>query len=220
MATVVLSQDLRERILDNAKGVFEKRLVAACESYAPDLADRLYAEVFSEYIPHMNALPEEFFMVHTKLFVSKVCDIEMPNGAPTYKHMEFSSPVRIPHGIPSKLTIQFSSYYRSECLTASARLDFKERFPEITEEILSYYDRIQKLLVERTVFRNQVKQILEANRTLAPAIKIWSPLVSLLPVETLARHRETNKKIVKEEVSIDVDLSSMTTAVVANKLSQ
>ena len=220
MATVVLSQDLRERILDNAKGVFEKRLVAACESYAPDLADRLYAKVFNEYIPHMNALPEEFFMVHSKLLVSKVCGIGMPDGIPTYKHMEFSSPVRIPFGLPDKFPVDFNTYYHSGYTGASVRLDFKERFPEITEEILTYYDRIKKLLDERTVFRNQVRKILEANRTLAPAIKIWSPLVSLLPVETLARHNETNKKIVKEEVSIDVDLSSMTTAVVANKLSQ
>ena len=92
-------------------------------------------------------------------------------------------------------------------------------YEDIKAEAIAYMDRVKVLRERQTAFVEQVKKIINAHATLAPALKMWQPLWDLIPEEYKERHRKVVERT-KNEVTVDVDLGSLTAAVVAHKLTR
>jgi hypothetical protein len=69
------------------------------------------------------------------------------------------------------------------------------------------------------MFVEQVKKIINAHATLAPALKLWQPLWDLIPEDYKERHRKVVERT-KSDTQVDVDLGSLTATVVAHKLTR
>lgn len=211
MATVRFSDELKNAIVKNAEAIFKKQIDDALSSYPKDWADRVYERAFASYIPSMNALPSCFFSEVSSLTISHIGELRVGVSCNLTN-------VRVyPHALPNTpdFTIQSTNHY------SKTELKLKDipMYEDIKAEAIAYMDRVKVARERQTAFVEQVKKIINAHATLAPALKMWQPLWDLIPEEYKERHRKVVERT-KNEVSVDVDLGSLTAAVVAHKLTR
>jgi hypothetical protein len=92
-------------------------------------------------------------------------------------------------------------------------------FEDIKAEATAYLERVRVVRERKTMFVEQVKKIINAHATLAPALKLWQPLWDLIPEDYKERHRKVVERT-KSDTQVDVDLGSLTATVVAHKLTR
>jgi hypothetical protein len=92
-------------------------------------------------------------------------------------------------------------------------------FEDIKAEAIAYMERVRVVRERKTMFVEQVKKIINAHATLAPALKLWQPLWDLIPEDYKERHRKVVERT-KSDTQVDVDLGSLTATVVAHKLTR
>ena len=211
MATVRFSDELKNAIVKNAEAIFKKQIDDALSSYPKDWADRVYERAFASYIPSMNALPTCFFTEVTTLNISYIGDLRVGVACNLTNKRVY------PHKLPTTadFTIEASSHYSNTEL----RLKDIPMYEDIKAEAIAYMDRVKVLRERQTAFVEQVRKIINAHATLAPALKMWQPLWDLIPEDYKERHRKVVERT-KNEVTVDVDLGSLTAAVVAHKLTR
>jgi hypothetical protein len=211
MATVRFSDELKGAIIKNAEAIFKKQIDDALSSYPKDWADRVYERAFASYIPSMNALPTCFFTEVSSLTISYIGDLRVGVACSLTNKRVF------PHKLPTTadFTVEASSHY------SNTELKLKDiaMYEDIKAEAIAYMDRVKVLRERQTAFVEQVRKIINAHATLAPALKMWQPLWDLVPEEYKERHRKVVERT-KNEVTVDVDLGSLTAAVVAHKLTR
>ena len=210
MATVRFSKELQDAILNNARGVFGNK-VAAARDAKPDNAwgERIYSTLFGEHIVHLNAVPTHFFKMVDKIKVDRV------GGITINCEFTLNSTKPFPYSFPNSEYAKKASNYGDE-------IELKDNLAwgELYADVVRWRDGVKDIEAKRDEFVKQVKTIIEAHATLAPALKMWTPLWDLVPEEYKNRHREVKERE-KKEVSLDgVDLSSLTSIVVANKLTR
>lgn len=207
MAVVRFSDELKTLIIDNAKLLFNGRLNKLTDN-PPDFADEVANIVMAPYLEHINALPSGFFSTTEKLEINKI-------GSTHYgvsKKLSRKIPVpreriRRPDGVA------FDAGYNGISVNLPDTPEFKHikiKFDEWREEI----DALEK---QRDEFVAGVKKIINAHATLAPALKAWPPLWDLVPESTKERHRKVVERVKTETVEVDVDLTKLTSTVVAAK---
>ncbi len=209
MATVRFSKELQDAILKNARNVFNKQLQTATDARpAHDWGGKIYNILFGEHTAALNAVPEMFLKKVSKVEVEKVgsisCNLafDMP--------MPRAWPMKFPDTEHAKL-----EYSYRDGIHLKDHLVWGELFAEVS----AWRNGIKEIEAKRDAFTEQVKKIIEAHSTLAPALKMWPPLWDLIPEEYKNRHREVKERE-KKEVTVDVDIGSMTAAVVFNKITQ
>jgi len=211
MATVKFSGELRKAITDKAREVFQKQIDTARADYPSEWADTIYERGMAEYTEHINKLPTEFFQkFETLVLVAVGNTILTPNIKLQYK-----TPVSIPYTWEAGGRIKSLNRWSVNEISLSS----DPIWADIEQQVEEYKAKIDTLEFKRDTFVSNVKQVIEAYETLAPALKVWTPLWDLLPEHTKERHKEIKTRE-KKEVNIDVDLSSMTSAVVMHKLTR
>lgn len=210
MATVRFSKELQDAILNNARGVFGNKVDAA-RNAKPDNAwgERIYNTLFGEHTAQLNAVPSYFLNMTNKFKVEKV------GGITCNLEFTLNSEKPFPHQFPDTELAKKSGYYGSE-------IELKDNLAwgELYADVVRWRDGIKEVEAKCDEFVKQVRTIIEAHATLAPALKMWTPLWDLVPEEYKNRHREVKERE-KKEVSLEgVDLSSLTSIVVANKLTR
>ncbi len=211
MATVRFSDELKNAIVKNAEAIFKKQIDDALSSYPKDWADRVYERTFASYIPAMNQLPTCFFTTIDSLNIAQIGDLKVGVAcALTNKRV-------YPHKLPTTddFVVEANNYYTNTEL----KLKDIPMFEDIKAEAIAYMERVATARQRKDVFVEQVKKIINAHATLAPALKMWQPLWDLVPEEYKERHRKVVERT-KNEVTVDVDLGSLTAAVVAHKLTR
>ena len=210
MATVRFSKELQEEIIKNAKSVFGRHLQTA-QNNRPDneWGEKIYDILYGQYTNVLNAVPQMFLTTSNKFKVEQVgslsCGLEFT----------LNSAKPFPKEIPDTEYAKKSSGYYGNEYVLKDHLVWGEFFAEVK----SWQDRIKAIQTKRDEFVGQVQKIINAHATLAPALKMWQPLWDLIPEEYKERHRKVVEREKKETV-VDVDLSSMTAAVVANKITR
>lgn len=210
MATVRFSKELQEAILNNARGVFGKHIAEANNNRpSHEWGDKIYDTLFGEHTTALNAVPQYFFNMVDKIKVEHIGSVQV--------NLEFklNSKKPMPHNFPDTELAKKSGYYGTD-------IHLKENLAwgEFYAEVVRWKQGIKAVEDRRDAFVKQVKTIIEAHATLAPALKMWQPLWDLVPEEYKNKHREVKERE-KKEVSLDgVDLSSLTSIVVANKLTR
>jgi len=211
MATVRFSKELQEEIVKNAMKIFDKQMDEAIQSYPKDWADRIYNRMFASYIPSMNSLPSCFFNEVEKITIAKIGDVGLNLTCPLTNKRPY------PYSIPKTddFPVQNTGYYSNTELT----LKDISMFEDIKAEAIAYKERVHVVTERRVLFVEQVKKIINAHATLAPALKMWQPLWDLIPEEYKERHRKVVERT-KNDTQVDVDLGSLTATVVAHKLTR
>jgi len=210
MATVRFSDELKGAIVKNAEAIFKKQLDDAQASYPKDWADRVYERAFAPYIPSMNSLPSCFFTTVGTINIAKIGDMRVGVAC------ELTNRRAYPYALPTT-----DDFPVSKASYSDTELSLKDiaMFEDIKAEATAYLERVNTIKQRKEVFVEQVKKIINAHATLAPALKMWQPLWDLIPEEYKERHRKVVERT-KNEVSVDVDLGSLTAAVVAHKLTR
>jgi hypothetical protein len=209
MATVRFSKELQEEIIKKAKAVFDKQLETAKNSRpSHEWGDKIYTTLFGQHVPALNAVPQEFLRMRNNIEVANVgsqqCKLTFNLTSPRPWPNEFKE---------SDLAKRYSHY--GDEISLKDDLVWGELFSEVS----AWQQRIKDVLTKQNEFVEQVRKIIEAHATLAPALKMWQPLWDLIPEEYKERHRKVVEREKKETV-VDVDLSSMTAAVVAHKITR
>lgn len=211
MATVRFSEELKSAIVKNAENIFAKQLDEALSSYPKDWADRVYERTFASYIPAMNSLPSCFFNEIEKINISKIGDMEL--GVACNLTNKRAYPANLPK--TDDFPVKNTGYYSNTELT----LKDIPMFEDIKAEAMAYKEKVRAIRERKAMFVEQVKKIINAHATLAPALKMWQPLWDLIPEEYKERHRKVVERT-KNDTQVDVDLQTLTATVVAHKLTR
>ena len=211
MATVRFSDKLKDTIRTNARGLFSAQMDSAEVSFSKQLLDGLYDRMFRDYLPHMNAIPSEFFKTVSAF------DIHPYRQAASIRYtMNPSRPVPLRDiSVAGRFTM--NGHYTVPDVYLN--IDNPE-WHDIREEYTAWRERVQTVAAKRDEFMTMVDKILEAHVTLAPALKVWPALWELLPEETREKHKEvkeSRRSRAREELE-DVDFGKLTAAVTVSKL--
>ena len=98
------------------------------------------------------------------------------------------------------------------------KLEYTPDTAPIIDEIRVWADGVYKVRAERDKFVEGVKAVITAYETLGPAIKAWPALIDLLPRQAREKHELVVERKKRDEVVVDADLSTLTSAVVRSKL--
>jgi len=211
MAIVRFSKELQDEIIKRAKAVFDNQITAAEES-RPDSTtwgEKIYNTLFGEYTPVLNAVPQEFLYMVDQIDVGRIGD--------TRCDLRF----KLLNPRPWTRKFKDTEYARSNSGYDSTSINLLDHpaWAELHAEVKAWQERVTAVKNKREKFVTQVKQIIEAHATLAPALKMWPPLWDLVPEKYKEKHREVVERT-KKDVEIQVDLGALTAAVVANKITR
>ena len=207
MATVRFSKELKYDIIANARKLFEKQQVTAQENRpSHEWGDKIYNTLFGAHVPALNNVPA--------YFLRQAETIKVYNVRGTACLLEFNLSAKRPFPIefPDMPLAKKSGYY-GEDITLKDVAEWEE----LQADVVRWRNGIKAVVEKRNQFVEQVTKIINAHATLAPALKMWQPLWDLIPESYKERHC---KVVEKKEVDIDVDLSAMTAAVVAHKITR
>lgn len=207
MATVRMSDELKNNITNNAKNMFTDRINSAKNSYSETWGQRIYDALLGIHVPAMNALPTGFFFMTNKLGLNtwgeKPVSLEFPlNGV-------YPVPFAAPKN--SGYDIQGNAYrHTCEVRVATSRIMSDVALGDLNVEIMQWLASIKSAEEQRDNFVNGVASVLKVHTTLAPALRAWPPLWDLLPESTKNKHREVKERTAKEETQIEADLGALT----------
>lgn len=207
MATVRISQALIEKVMRNANGSQEKMVQRAIDSRpSDDWAEKIYNILLGDSAHIAQQLPEHWFHMVDNIHVQQVgstsCNLVF----------KFQTPMRWPWNIDNDLgELRYNGsndvYLKDHLL-----------WGELHAEVTAYQERVQFAKSRQSAFVAEIKAILNAYTTLAPALKAWPPLWDFIPEDVKNKHREVVAKEKKTEVSLDVDLSRLTAMATAAKI--
>lgn len=202
MATVKFSQELRERIVNTAKGKFTQQLNKARESAPKDWGPMLYDLIFGQYEQHYKLLPAWWLHHDDDISVRRIGDVNVglvfPIGAPR------PFPLKMPEQRQEGLLAWKATSYGNDLILAD-----DPAFAELKEQVIAWHKRCNFVAKQQAEFAESVKQVIGAYVTLAPALKAWPPLWELIPDDVKEKHKQIVERKPKE-VELGVDLDRMT----------
>ena len=211
MATVRFSKELKDDIIANVNKMFEKQMVTAQENRpSHEWGDKIYNTLFGEHVPALNNVPAYFLRQAETIKVYTV------RGTACSLGFNLSAKRPFPIEFPDTPLAKKSGYY-GEDITLKDVAEWEE----LHADVVRWRNGIMAVEEKRIQFVEQVTKIINAHTTLAPALKMWQPLWDLIPESYKERHCkvvEREKKAV--DIDIGVDLSAMTAAVVAHKITR
>jgi hypothetical protein len=217
MATVRFSEELRERIRNNAQRMHEANIEKAEEAAPNNWGDRIYDRMFRNTRVGMNLLPEGYLDTRQAFTFGGFGE----EGRTLWVEMEMSSEKRWPGNLPAGpdtgVTGGGGSRYNRIILEPT-----DERWYDLHAEYNLYCANVAAAQKQQTDFVDGVNSVLANYSTLAPALKAWPALWDLIPEDKKDRHREVVEKRGRSapvtEAGELTDLNKLTAAVTANKL--
>lgn len=208
MAVVRFSEELKDSIIHNAKMLFKERLNAATAALPP-VGDEIVESVLAPFMERIEALPEAFlYGASDKLSLMSIGSTKYDLAFKLNKSYPIPrSWVETPDG--SRFDSGFGMIVKLADVPAYAG---------IKQQLDDYKAHILDVENQQIAFVAGVKKVIDAYSTLAPALKAWPPLWDLVPEEAKARHRKVVERVKEDKSSLDVDLTKLTSTVVASKL--
>jgi hypothetical protein len=208
MATVRFSQELKDAIIKSATHKMHKPLEEANSPIDTEWGMRIYNTLFGEHLPAIHKVPAHFFKTAEAITLWKVGEVVVNRGISLGAKVVW--PVTFPDTIHAKLNNSYSG-------DINIIIHPDSPFQEFHEHILARKQKIDQAVARQSEFVDMVKKVIEAHATLAPALKMWSPLWDLIPDSYKERHRLVVERT-KSEVTVDVDFTKLTAMATAAKL--
>lgn len=208
MAVVRFSEDLKNSIVDNAKGLFRPRIQKLQEN-PPQVAAEIIALVLDPWVEKLKHIPKEFIHAWSDRMV--LCNIGGMACSQTYAlPREYPAPR---NWVTAEDGSKIDSGYGIQI-----KLPDTEKYAAIKQQFADWQAGVKAVDEQRDEFVAGVKAVIGAHATLAPALKAWPPLWDLVPEEYRQRHRKVVERYKPEASEIGVDLGKLTTTVVAAKI--
>lgn len=209
MATVRITKELTETVLQSARDKFHDRITKA-ENSAPtgtEWGDYIYDKIFGKYLPIIQQLPTEFFDERSIITTARI------GGQYTNLTFEMSSPMPWPKNPPADAPAEATGY-------AASHLTLKDDlvWGELYADVVAWKTRCAAIRKEAQEFTEGVSKLLSSYSTLAPALKAWPPLWELLPERVQNKHKEITVRNKPEKAAPDVDTTRLTAVMAASKL--
>jgi hypothetical protein len=208
MAVVRFSEELKDAIKTNATALFNKRL-EALQGNPPAVGDEIIDKMFAPYMDAISRVPSEFLQWADSFTLDRIGNTSYVK-AYTYKK-RFPKPI---DNIKTSLGRIASNY------SASISLADVPEWEGIKAQLDEWKASIKAVEQQRDEFVSGVKAVINAHATLAPALKAWPPLWDLVPEEYKERHRKVVERSKPESAEIGVDLTKLTSTVVAAKFNK
>lgn len=210
MATVKFSKELQENIKQNAQLVHKAQITKAIEAFKTEWFETIYNRVYAPYLPHMNALPNEFFLMLDEVTLTKFGDVGLE------VRMKLPRDYKFPRSQVPNLLLMQDSWRASQFLVKDDNM-----WGTLADDIYAYQEAVNKLKAQSNEFVEAVTKIITTYSTLAPALRAWPPLWDLLPSHTQERHKLVEARV-KADIKLDdsLDLGKLTSAVVMHKLTR
>jgi hypothetical protein len=210
MATVRFSGELKDRIIKAAKEKMQPAVDRAREAKpSNDWGIRIYHNMFGDALNTLKDVPDMWLRKEGSFTVTQVGGITL---ASDYLTFTLTQPMPWPRGSFEFDTAEPTNSYDTTRIILKDHLVWGEFHAEVT----AYCARIGQAAKRRDEFVSAVQQVIEAYSTLAPALKTWPPLWDLIPEDVKQKHREVKARE-KTEVSLDVDLNTLTAMATAAK---
>jgi hypothetical protein len=206
MASVRMSEKLREEIMNNAHKIFsnsaEKAQASLPELFHDRAIQEYYTAAFKLYI---DKIPAEWKNTVNK--ISYKMEYVLANDSlKTIQHMTWSEVAIIkPVTIPMLHLIYRETYGGTRICNIPNTFDFSD---ELKTELGFFRDRCRKVADEEESFCNNLKAILRRTNTLKQFTDVWPQGENLIPAYALAalnekttRVKKDNDQILSEEVS-------------------
>lgn len=208
MAVVRFSEELKNAIVDNAKGLFNNRISVAYKA-TPPIAEEVADLVYAQYMPAISAIPPDFLQWTNRV------EIRVPYNNTkievTYETRSYPKP-------QSRIKVDDGAIIDS-LYAINLKLPDTPKYKTYIDQIIAWYENIKALEKQRDDFVAGVKRVIEAHATLAPALKAWPPLWDLVPETFRERHRKVVERAKPAGAAeLDVDLTSLTATVVTAKI--
>jgi hypothetical protein len=210
MATVRFSGELKDRIIKAAKAKMQPAVDRAREAKpSNDWGIRIYHNMFGDALNTLKDVPDMWLRKEGSFTVTQVGGVSL---ASDYLTFTLAQPMPWPRGSFEFDTAEPTNSYD----TTRIILKYHPVWSEFQDEVTAYCARIGQAMKRRDEFVSAVQQVIDAYSTLAPALKTWPPLWDLIPEDVKEKHREIKTRE-KTEVSLDVDLNTLTAMATAAK---
>lgn len=211
MATVRLTQELRDSIERNARDGIKARESAAHTRYS-EMIDREQLKLdVVEVLLEQNGLSREMFdaipdgWIPTRETVSFGRLNEYPANH-LIGVVQFDPPLRVPYSLGG------ADRYRSLNLS-------DPRFLPCVEIVREYDAQVKALADERDQVIGALQALFNKCSTLKQALELFPSLEKLVPPDAMARHNEKTEKRMKAEITADgVNLDVLSVSLVRNRI--
>lgn len=193
MAVVRITGTLINSVLNNVKTQFDAALKAA-EEARPEIGQEVYDVAVGPYMEAIMQLPKELF--------NNASDIYINLPGPMNGRWKLNKSLPVPFSLPSSSRITWSSERHIGVVATLAHDD--ARFAGIYKRMDAWRNITNRVLDERSDAISEVGKILNAFATLAPALKAWPALWSLLPSSAREHHSLVVTRTKAEPLSIDL----------------
>ena len=214
MATVRITEKLIDSTLTNVRKKFEPAMEAAKASLdTTGWADRIYETMYRDYLPQINALPANFFVVRGDI------ELRIPRNSVLFStdrmDLKFAAPRPIPHTTPEHPCIEQQRSYT----VGDYKIKSWDAWPDLGEAYDAWTARVKRVGDDHQTMRQSVEHLLRSHSTLAPCIKKWPALWDLLSDEYRDKHREVVERKAKDSTpDYGLDFDHMTAMVAKAKL--
>lgn len=203
---VRISDKLIGAVSGNVYDIY-KGYIDDIEKQKPDVGDRIYELLYGPYLSRMQDLPETFFRKLDRIDVKNVA------GEPLICSFKFSSLKLGSYSHPSGDNVEGSERHSDK--VNINRTPYTE---DIVDAILSWRKQKTDITDIRNKAQAAIKCVLKANKSLAPAIKAFPPLVDLLPVETRMKMEVPQHRLTSALMELDPDLKRLATDIALKKM--
>lgn len=225
MATVRISQVLRDEIIDNARNLFTDRKEQAKKNYNADWGKQIARQLYPDELRvKLNALDKDWFRQGTRIvlegFINTPDEVIQKNYHSKIKY-DVDTFFYPQHEI--KKLAEANGYSAS---TNYEGLDIKldatnPKWNEIQKEYKAYRQAIYDIDQEEDKIVSTIGKVLDNYSTLAPCIKALPEIYDLLPPHTKRRHNEVVEKTQRAKPEeLDIDTKSLGVAMVKDKITK
>ena len=217
MATVRLTDTIKNRIVNRFEAIYERRIDAARQELRDAVTpEEVYGGLMGQYIGmiEQSGLPKAMFPEVKQIDIrldALFIEFEIPNIMPFSdgldKHVPFVKDCQ--------------QFYPYTCKRINMETDY-DYTGTVFEKFVETNTKIKDIKKEMTSATHGVRTLLGKYATLSPALKEWPPLWDLLEDNIKEKHKEIQERKKSQKVERDtdaqVDMQSLTAAVIASKL--
>lgn len=202
---VRISEKLIGEVAGKINDLYSK-LAQEIEKQKPDVGDRIYELLYGPYLSQMQQLPNTFFRKFDRIETRFVGEEILGYSFKLSSHKLGS------YSHPPGDNVEVSDY--------SDKVNIK-RTPyteDIIDAIISWHKQKQDIYEVRNNATTSVRRVMRANKSLAPAIKAFPPLVDLLPAVTRLKVEVPQHRLSSVQMELDPHLKRLAADIALDKL--
>jgi len=202
--TVRISDKLSGQVTEAIMAIYRK-FIEEVQKEKPDVGDRLYEIIYGPHRSAMESLPATFFRRLDRIDISHAGDKQLSIS------FRLSSVQLAAYTHPSGEHITYDQGDRVSINRTSVTED-------IVDAIRGWRQRIDELYTARDGAMKAVRNVLKRHASLPPAIKMFPPLVDLLPPEIRRKIEVPQHRLSSVEMEINPDLKRLARDIAIHKI--